>query len=78
MHSVRLTAKLVLLFAAIALVFPARAHAYIDPGTGSYVLQIAIAGLLAASYAVKVYWRKILDAIRSPFRRGSEDKVDGR
>ncbi|MCC7415496.1 MAG: hypothetical protein IT176_00020 [Acidobacteria bacterium] len=33
--------------------------AYIDPGTGSYVLQMAIAGALAASYAVRHYWGRL-------------------
>jgi hypothetical protein len=33
--------------------------AYIDPGTGSYVLQMAIAGALGASYAVKHYWARL-------------------
>jgi hypothetical protein len=33
--------------------------AYIDPGTGSYVLQLAIAGALGASYAVKHYWNRL-------------------
>jgi hypothetical protein len=34
-------------------------HAYIDPGTGSYVIQILIAALAGAAFAVKIYWRKI-------------------
>ena len=78
MPSPRLTRQLILLLGLIALICPARAHAYIDPGTGSYVLQIALAGLLATSYAVKVYWRKILNTIRRPFRKGSTDEDDGR
>ena len=41
------------------LAFTAEAHAYIDPGTGSYVFQMIIAALLGASFAVKVYWKKI-------------------
>lgn len=41
------------------LLFPSAAHAYIDPGTGSYFLQILIAGMLGAAFAVKLYWRKI-------------------
>jgi hypothetical protein len=33
--------------------------AYLDPGTGSYVLQLALAGMLGASYAVKHFWARI-------------------
>ena len=35
------------------------AHAYVDPGTGSYVIQILIAALAGAAFAVKIYWGKI-------------------
>jgi hypothetical protein len=43
----------------VALSIPSTARAYVDPGTGSYFLQILIAGLLGAAFAVKLYWRKI-------------------
>ena len=36
------------------------AYAYLDPGTGSYILQVIIAALLGMAYLVKVYWKKIL------------------
>ena len=36
-----------------------KAHAYIDPGTGSYILQIVIGGVLGAAFALKVYWKKV-------------------
>jgi hypothetical protein len=35
------------------------AHAYVDPGTGSYLLQILIAGFLGAAFALKLYWARI-------------------
>jgi hypothetical protein len=43
----------------------ARLEAYIDPGTGSYLFQLAIGGALAGLYAVKRYWRRILDFLGS-------------
>jgi hypothetical protein len=33
--------------------------AYIDPGTGSYVLQMALAGLLGAGYTLRRFWGNI-------------------
>lgn len=36
------------------------AYAYLDPGTGSYVLQILIASLLGALFMLKVFWGRIL------------------
>ena len=39
------------------------AHAYLDPGTGSIIVQ-AILGLLAAiAVALKLYWHKFLKLI---------------
>lgn len=32
---------------------------YLDPGSGSFILQILLAALLGGAYAVKVYWKKI-------------------
>ena len=32
----------------------APAHAYIDPGSGSYMLQLTLAGILAAAFCVKM------------------------
>ena len=37
------------------------AYAYIDPGSGSYFLQLLIAGLLAGLYSLKIYWAKVRD-----------------
>jgi len=48
-----------LLLAAFCMLFPLYSHAYIDPGTGSYVFQIIIATFVALAFAVKVYWHKI-------------------
>jgi hypothetical protein len=45
--------------------FPTRAEAYLDPGTGSIVLQVAIGGILAAMATTRLYWKRL----RSLFRR---------
>ena len=37
----------------------APAHAYIDAGSGSYLLQLFLAGFVGALYAVKVFWKRI-------------------
>ena len=39
------------------LCFPA--YAYLDPGTGFYFIQIIIATLLGAMYAIKQFWYKV-------------------
>ena len=42
---------------ALSLATPA--HAYLDPGTGSMVLQLLLGGLAGALMVVKLYWEKI-------------------
>ena len=43
------------------------AAGYIDPGTGSYVLQIAIAFLVGLAFSVKVFWKKISVFLKKTF-----------
>lgn len=42
------------------LLFERTAHAYIDPGIGSIIFQVAIGGLIGAAVAIKVFWKKIV------------------
>ncbi len=37
--------------------------AYLDPGTGSLVLQMSIAGVLGGLFVVKRFWRQIKDKV---------------
>ena len=47
-------------FVAVAtFVFPETSAAYLDPGTGSFVFQIIIAGVVGGLYTIKTYWRNI-------------------
>jgi len=48
-----------LLCAVFALVFAKRAHAYIDPGTGSMLVQAALAAVAAASVSIGIFRRRI-------------------
>lgn len=41
------------------LLFSRNAHAYLDAGSGSYVIQVVIASLLGVLVAAKAYWRNI-------------------
>ncbi len=34
-------------------------HAYIDPGTGSLIIQVLIASFVGGLFLIKVFWRKI-------------------
>jgi len=46
---------------ALLLISPHMAWAYLDPGTGSYVIQVTIAALLGAMVTLRLYWRKVKD-----------------
>ncbi len=46
--------------------------AYLDPGSGSIILQLVLAGLLGAGVLVKVFWRKI----KALFGRAEPKKED--
>ncbi|MCL2075680.1 MAG: hypothetical protein FWH15_04435 [Betaproteobacteria bacterium] len=58
----------------VLLAFPGLAHAYIDPGTGSLLIQ----GLIAAFVSVMVFWRNlrmsIMDFLRMNFFRGKKQE----
>jgi hypothetical protein len=38
--------------------------AYLDPGSGSMMLQVIAGGLAAAAVTIKVYWRRLLVFLR--------------
>lgn len=55
------------------LLFPPPTYAYIDPGTGSYVLQVVIAGLLGALVSLRIYWARIKDFFKGNPPSGGND-----
>jgi nitrate/nitrite transporter NarK len=55
------------------LALPVDAFAYLDPGTGSYVLQMIIAGLLGAAFAVKMSWFRIKRFFLERFSRNDRN-----
>lgn len=53
----------------VGLIFPVSAYCYIDLGTGSYILQVAIASLVGALFTLKIYWKKVVTALSKMFRK---------
>jgi len=51
---------------------PTNAFAYLDPGTGSYFFQIAIAFILGGLYSIKIFWNKIIAAFKNMFSKGKK------
>ena len=64
---------LILVLLAMSL-FPAAAHAYIDPGTGSFVIQGIIAAVVGAGFAIKVFWHRIVTSFSR--KSATEDDDD--
>jgi hypothetical protein len=52
------------------------AFGYIDPGTGSYVLQVAIAFLVGLAFSVKIFWKKISAFLRKTFSGRKRNGTD--
>jgi hypothetical protein len=44
---------------ALLLIVIAPAHAYIDGGSGSYIIQMAMAGFLALVFTLKLAWQRV-------------------
>lgn len=57
--------------AFLLLAFSQPAHAYLDPGTGSIVLQAMLGGAAGVMIAGKLYWSKF----KAFFRLGTKDRV---
>jgi len=57
--------------ATITLVSAGDAEAYLDPGSGSLIIQALIALFLGASFYVATSWRKI-----KSYFKGGQDKKD--
>ena len=57
------------LVALWALIFARPAYAYLDPGTGAFLFQLLIAGLVGGLFAVKLFWKRIASFFARLFSR---------
>lgn len=42
------------------LAFPSAANAYLDPASGSILLQVILGGIAGAGLLIRMYWAKLL------------------
>jgi hypothetical protein len=63
---------------AIAIAFPwSNAQAYLDPGTGSFILQMLLGGVAGMLVVGRLYWEKLKLAIGRTFnRRASSEEAE--
>lgn len=50
------------------------AEAYLDPGTGSMLLQVILGGVAAVAVAFKLYWHKLRAALGMAKKEEPEDE----
>jgi hypothetical protein len=66
--------------AALAVLAPRPAYAYLDPASGSMMLQLVLGGIAGLAVAFKLFWRKLRGffgaaerrALDAAERRGAE------
>ncbi len=68
-----MTPTLLTLITAILILYPSSAEAYLDPGAGSYILQMLLAGALGAIFTVKLYFQKIKSFFKDLLGKDKED-----
>jgi hypothetical protein len=63
-------------FVAVLLILLAGpVNAYLDPGTGSMLLQVILGGIAAIGVAMKLFWHKIRVAIGLGKKTSAGDEV---
>ena len=67
---------------ALALLWPDDAQAYLDPGTGSMLLQLLLGGVAGVLVIGKLYWQRVKDVFsgsrRAEPRPGDDINQSGR
>ena len=78
----KVSAPLVVLLAAVAIgTSSSPGYAYLDPGTGSMILQILVGGVAGLAVAGRFYWNRllVLIGVRSePPAEESPEEIDSR
>jgi hypothetical protein len=71
-------ASALILALLVLFILPHSALAYLDPGTGSLIWQLLLAGALTAAFLAKRYWRRIKQLFRSRAATGTGDDEENR
>jgi hypothetical protein len=54
------------------LLFADDAHAYLNPGSGSFIFQLILAAFLGGLLTVRLYWSKVREFFKRLFLRGKK------
>ncbi|MBA7680534.1 hypothetical protein ES703_88851 [subsurface metagenome] len=58
----------------INIIFPGAVYCYIDPGTGSFIIQIIIAGVVGSLIVIKIFFKRVKDFFRKRKNNDKEEK----
>ena len=56
----------------IVITYSQSAVAYLDPGTGSFMIQMLIAGIMGALFTIKLYWFRLKAFLTRLFGRDTD------
>ncbi len=56
-------------FFMLFFVFVDNAFAYLDPGTGSYIIQMILAAVLGIGVAIRLFWGRIKNFLKKMFSK---------
>jgi hypothetical protein len=51
-------------------------HAYLDPGSGSFILQLILAAILGGLLVLRTFWTKIKDGVKGLFSPKQDEEGD--
>lgn len=58
----------------LLIITPEPAQAYLDPGSGSFIIQILIAGIVSMAFFIRNFWSQITGFITNLFKRPPSDE----
>jgi flagellar biosynthesis protein FliQ len=61
--------KIIIAFILVQVIFIPKAYAYLDPGTGSYILQVIMAAVVGGLFITKLFWNKMKAFLNNIFDR---------
>ncbi len=76
MRHIRFLLSTVVLSTCAVMLLCGSAHAYVDPGTGSYILQIVLAGLVGTAFMLKLFWKRIQFFVSNNILRKNDQRKD--
>jgi|TARA_B100001971_G_scaffold153569_1_gene142831 hypothetical protein len=70
MSKINLLLKIFIVF----ILFTSESYAYLDPGTGSIILQVIIGFIAATVATISIYWNKFKLFISKLFKKKEKEK----